>query len=75
MKILLIGSGGREHSLVLSIKKSRYPVELHCWGTNYNYGIKKLVKYFVKADIIDPSTIKEYIDYYSIDLVIIGQSR
>ena len=72
MKILLIGSGGREHSLVLSIKKSRYPVELHCWGTNYNYGIKKLVKYFVKADIIDPSTIKEYIDYYSIDLVIIG---
>ena len=45
MKILVIGSGGREHALCLAFKQSKSAVELYC--ANGNAGIAEV------ADCID----------------------
>jgi phosphoribosylamine--glycine ligase len=69
MKVLVIGSGGREHALVWKISKSPVVSELYC--APGNPGIA------VSADCvkIDPSDIVELADFaeeLSIDLTIVG---
>ena len=36
LKILVIGSGAREHAIVRAINRSPKKKEIHCLATNYN---------------------------------------
>ncbi len=69
MKVLVVGSGGREHSLVWKIKQSKKVEKVFC--APGNAGIKKL------ADCVDISAtdVKKLVDFAvknSIDLTVVG---
>ena len=69
MKILVIGSGGREHALCLAFKRSKSAVELYC--ATGNAGIAEIA---VCVDI-KPEEIKKLTDFAvekSIDLTFVG---
>ncbi len=69
MKILIVGSGAREHALSWAIRKSPLVKELHC--APGNAGIARLAK----CPAIDPSSIIEMADFAAtqkIDLTIVG---
>ncbi len=69
MKILLIGSGGREHSIALSIKKSPLCGDLIC--APGNPGMEKLGKCFA-VDVSNPREIAELAKKENADFTIIG---
>ena len=69
MKVLVVGSGGREHSLVWKIKQSKKVEKVYC--APGNAGIKKL------ADCVDISAtdVKKLVDFAvknRIDLTVVG---
>jgi phosphoribosylamine--glycine ligase len=69
MKVLVVGSGGREHSLIWKIKQSKKVDKVYC--APGNAGIKKL------ADCVDISAtdVKKLVDFAvknSIDLTVVG---
>jgi phosphoribosylamine--glycine ligase len=69
MKILLIGSGGREHAMALSIKKSKLCMELLC--APGNPGMATLGQCFA-VDIANPKAIAELAKKENADFTIIG---
>ena len=69
MKILVIGSGAREHSLCYAIRKSLLTSELY--AAPGNYGISEIAN-CVDINIGDFEKIYEFINSNSIDLVVIG---
>ncbi|MDR1812776.1 MAG: phosphoribosylamine--glycine ligase [Candidatus Fibromonas sp.] len=69
MKILLIGSGGREHAMALSIKKSSLCGELIC--APGNPGMEKLGKCF-PVDVSNPGEIAELAKKENADFTVIG---
>lgn len=69
MKILVIGSGGREHALCLSFQKSEKVTKIYC--ADGNAGIGKI------AELVDikPTEIKDLADFAEkekIDLIFVG---
>ena len=70
MKILLVGSGAREHAIARAVKDSKHPATLFCCGSNRNPGILSLAQdlHFAKAvpDIV------AYAKQKAIDFAIIG---
>jgi phosphoribosylamine--glycine ligase len=72
MKILLIGSGGREHALAYALKKSDTPVELLC--TQGNPGILQLAKK-ADVDIDNSSELVTFCREEKIDLVVVGPEQ
>lgn len=70
--VLVIGSGGREHAMVLSIAKSRDIGNLYaCPG---NAGISKVAS-VIKLDLEDFSTISDFCKERKVDLVVIGPEQ
>jgi len=69
MKVLLIGSGGREHAIALSIKKSPLCEELIC--APGNPGMEKLGKCF-PVDVSNPKEIAELAKKENADFTVIG---
>lgn len=72
-RVLVIGSGGREHAIVSQIKKSKLLAEIFCIPGNG--GIENIAKCFPE---IKPSNHEEIIDFcnnYKIDLVVIGPEQ
>ncbi|MDR0518302.1 MAG: phosphoribosylamine--glycine ligase [Fibromonadaceae bacterium] len=69
MKILLIGSGGREHAMALSIKKSKLCEELIC--APGNLGMAELGKCF-PVDVSDPKEIAKLASEQGVDFTVIG---
>ncbi len=72
MKVLIIGSGGREHALCHAFKKSLKVEEIFCIPGNA--GTELIAKNF-EVDIKNFQKIKEFVNKYSIDLVIIGPEQ
>jgi phosphoribosylamine--glycine ligase len=69
LKVLLLGSGGREHALADAMKKSRYCLELHC--APGNAGIAQRAKcHDVKAE--DVSAVVALAQKLQIDFVVVG---
>src|SRR4051812_138787 len=69
MKILVIGSGGREHALCLAFQHSKLPVEVYC--ANGNAGIAQTAE----CVDINPEEIGKLADFAedkSIDLTFVG---
>ncbi len=69
MKILVIGSGGREHALVWKIKQSSLVKEIFC--APGNAGIAKLAK-CVLIDTSDIPGLLKFVSENKIDLTVVG---
>ena len=71
-KILIIGSGAREHAILKSLRSSKSKNELYCVGTNLNPGISQICEEIVLKDINNPSLITQYAKDRNISLAIVG---
>ena len=72
MKVAVIGSGGREHAICLSLKKSQKVKKIYCIPGNA--GTHQIAEN-VEIEISNFSKIKDFILNNSIDLVIIGPEK
>ena len=72
MKVLIIGSGGREHALCHACKKSPKVEEIFCIPGNA--GTESIARNY-ELDTKNFQKIKEFINHYKIDLVIIGPEQ
>ena len=69
MKVLLIGSGGREHAIAYSLKKSPHVSELY--AIPGNPGISELGT-CVNYDVTDLDKILEFVNENNIDFTVVG---
>lgn len=69
MKVLVIGSGGREHAIAYSLNKSPKVTEIHAWPGNP--GISKIGKCF-KGSVEDLEGILNLSKEEKYDLIVIG---
>jgi phosphoribosylamine--glycine ligase len=72
MRILVVGSGAREHSIALALKKSTHPVELFCFGSSTNPGIKELCIGYTTGKLDDAAAIAAFALQSKIDFAVIG---
>ena len=72
MKIGIIGSGGREHALCSSIKKSTKVKEIYCFPGNA--GTNEIAKN-IELDLNNFELFKNFITQNSIDLIIVGPEK
>mgnify|MGYP005692890489 CR=1 FL=1 len=59
-KILVVGSGAREHAICRSISRSNKPHKLFCLGSNNNPGIISTCSTFQVGDINDPEIVLSF---------------
>ena len=71
-KILIVGSGAREHAICRKINESIQPKEVFCVASNMNPGIAALCSEIVVKNINDPGLIVEYAKQKKISLAIVG---
>ena len=69
MKVLIIGSGGREHAIAYQLSKSRKVTELH--AIPGNPGISKLGTCH-KGSVEDLEYILKFVEEHQIDLTVVG---
>jgi phosphoribosylamine---glycine ligase len=69
MKILVIGSGGREHALTWKLAQSPLTTELFC--SPGNAGIAEIAK-CMTADVNDPRALASLADSLKADLTVVG---
>jgi phosphoribosylamine--glycine ligase len=72
MKIVVIGSGGREHSMCAALKKSENLTELYCIPGNG--GTSQIAKN-IEIDISNFEELKNFILKKNIDLVVVGPEK
>jgi len=72
MNVGIIGSGGREHAICNSLKKSRKIKEIYCFPGNA--GTSSIAKN-IDIDLTNFEKIKEFIQRFNIDLIIIGPEK
>ena len=72
MKVGIIGSGGREHSICHALKKSKKVNELYCFPGNA--GTAKIANN-VDLDITKFKNLKDFILSQKIELIIIGPEQ
>src|SRR5665647_3685997 len=70
MKVLLVGSGGREHAIAMAIKKSGEEPTLYAAMRYKNPGIARLCEGYRIVNETDVEKVTEYAR--SADLVVIG---
>ena len=71
-KVLLIGSGAREHVLAETIKRSPQDVHLYVFAKTTNPGIKHLAEGYELGDIMDASAVKAFAEKIRPDFAVIG---
>jgi len=72
MNVGIIGSGGREHAICTSLKKSSKINEIYCFPGNA--GTSFLAKN-IETDISNFEKLKKLIQQFNIDLIIIGPEK
>jgi len=72
MKIGIIGSGGREHALCSSLKKSAKVKEIYCFPGNA--GTSEIAKN-IELDLNNFELLKNFISKNSIDIIIVGPEK
>ena len=72
MKVGIIGSGGREHSICQSVKKSNKISEIYCFPGNA--GTENIAKN-VEINLENFELLKNFILNNKIDLIIIGPEK
>ena len=71
-KILVVGSGAREHAIVKAIDRSKHRNEIYCAASSFNPGISELSNELIILDINNPDIIVKYANEKNISLCIIG---
>ena len=71
-KILVVGSGAREHAIVKALSKSPKNKEVYCLGSNMNPGIAELCDEIIIDDINNPQNAGRYAKEINATLAIIG---
>ena len=71
-KILVLGSGAREHSIIRAIERSSKPNEIFCIASNMNPGIANLCNEFIIGDFNSADIVTKYATEKNITLAIIG---
>ncbi|WP_156758869.1 phosphoribosylamine--glycine ligase [Microbacterium karelineae] len=69
MKILVLGSGAREHALVLALRSAEEGHEILAAPGNAGIGRDATL---VDVDMLDPRTVTEFAQDHDVDLVVIG---
>jgi len=72
MKVGIIGSGGREHAICHSLKKSKKIREIYCFPGNA--GTSKIAKN-IDINVNDLNKLKEFITSEKIELVVVGPEK
>ena len=72
MKVAIIGSGGREHALCQSIKKSSKVSKIYCIPGNAGTDV---IAENVNINLNDFKNIKDFIQLNKIDLVLVGPEK
>ena len=72
IKILVIGSGAREHAIIRSFSKSKKKKKIYCLASNKNPGISSICDEIKIDNIDDPKTVQGYAKKHEIDFAIIG---
>ncbi len=72
MKIMLIGSGAREHALARALARSRHQPEIFCFATSYNPGLMELAAGYQVGDPCSKEEIREMAEKWRITLAVIG---
>ena len=72
MKILVIGSGAREHAIVRALDRSSQEKFIYCLASNMNPGIAELCDEFLVGNINDPDFVSNYAKEVGANLAIIG---
>ena len=71
-KILIIGSGAREHAIIRAINRSNHEKEVYCLASNMNPGIANYCDSFKIGNINDPVVVENYATEVSAEIAIIG---
>ena len=71
-KILLIGSGAREHAIAKALKNSKKEIELYAFVSNLNPGIIDLAINYKLGSVVNVQSILEYAQENQIDFAFIG---
>jgi phosphoribosylamine--glycine ligase len=72
MRILIIGSGAREHALAKALHRSAQCPEIYCCGTSNNPGIRTISRQYWIGDICDVKKVVNQAKQWEIELAIIG---
>ncbi len=72
MKILVIGSGAREHAIVRALNRSPQDKIIYCLASNMNPGIAELCDEFLVGNINNPDFVSNYAREVGANLAIIG---
>jgi len=71
-KILVIGSGAREHAIVRALDRSPQEKEIYCLASNMNPGIAELCDELTVGNINDPAFVVSYANETGVTLAIVG---
>ena len=71
-KILVIGSGAREHAIVRALERSEQKKEIYCLASSINPGISELCCELTVGDINNPEFVVAYAKKTGTALAIIG---
>lgn len=69
MKVLVLGSGGREHALIWKIRQNPRVEKIYCLPGNA--GIARLAE-IIPGTLLDIEAIKEFVQRKKIDLTVVG---
>ena len=72
MRVGIIGSGGREHSICLALNKSKKITQLYCFPGNA--GTSKIAKNII-INLDDFDKLKKFIIQNNIDLIVVGPEK
>ncbi len=72
MKVVVIGSGGREHSICVSLKKSKKQTKIYCIPGNA--GTNSIAEN-IQIDIDNFVEIKDFVKKNKIDIVVVGPEK
>ena len=71
-RILIIGSGAREHAIAAALARSPQSPELLCFGSTRNPGIAALTRAYISGNINDPAAVVAFAREHNATLAIIG---
>lgn len=72
MRVLVIGSGAREHAIIKSLYRSPLNPQLFCYGVSINPGIRDFTTDYKAGDITDCRAVLDIAKQWGIELAIIG---
>jgi phosphoribosylamine--glycine ligase len=72
MKVLVVGSGAREHAITAALARSPQKPQLLCFGSNNNPGIAALCSGYGVGKITDPAVVVAFAQQHGAELAVIG---